>query len=785
MATTTENVNINLNVSNDNSMKSLRAMRLELRALQEAMTLAGQVGDEKLFKKLQADFVQLRNDMKDTSLAMQYMDPGELLGGWIKMTQGVIGSFAAITGALSLFGAESERIQAIEKKSMALIQMMMGLEQARQFLIDEGGKAQLKSLVQNTAAQITYALSIKTVDKATGEVIVKQNLWNKAMKSAPIFLIIGAIAGLTVGMAALYKASKKVGDEQEVVNDLMKSATDEIAKNTVVLESHVKRLKSSYGNQDEFNKAVKDWNENIAGKYSNTLLTTSSNLNDIARAAAEARNNIIKMGIASAAQEKISEIYAKNFDYILKYQGALDKASQMEQKAAEIDAKIKEEMVKNARFATTEEFRNLASQSNTYKETAENLRTYGQLQEKTMSAATIKGKAAYDQVQQLLDIVDDYTVSIDKNTTSTTTNTKVKEEKEVEVIDKLIRKYDELYETITEINERAQPDLRTPDEISAEYVNEIKGFEESTKSKLEILKHYHEEGFILEKDYQQAVADLLKEQVDKYASVMTDVAGQVSSIFSNITEMAQLEIDAQDKAWQDSNDKRQSALNDSLEHTKEVWGEESKQYKKLLEEQKKMDADKAAHDKAIEAQKKAAANKYAKAQLVMQMAQATADYGKGVMSIWASWAANPVVAGIFTGILSGVFASQIALMTKQMSLVGKMRRGGFITGVSHEQGGVLKELEGGEAVVNKTSMANPLYRSLVSAVNVAGGGVAYPNIGSRTAASQTSALSATIDESTIAQIVDRIAAIPVIVSENDITTTQRRVTVIKNKNIIG
>lgn len=775
-----ENVTISLNVSTEkavNSLKDFKGQMRELKGLQIQYNEAVIAGDTKLqasLKNQMTAMVQLKNDMMDTQEAMKYLDPGELLGGWVKMTQGLVGSFAAVTGAMSLFGGENEKLQEIEKKSMALIQTMMGLEQARMLLIDGGSRAQLKALFQTTAAQITYALSIKTVDKATGEVIVKQNLWNKAMKSAPIFLIIGAIAGLTVGMAALYNASKKVGDEQEVVNDLMKSATDEIAKNTVVLESHVKRLKSSYGNQDEFNKAVKDWNENIAGKYSNTLLTTSSNLYDIAKAAAEARNNIIKMGIASAAQEKISEIYAENFDYILKYQGALDKASQMEQKAAEINAKIKEEMAKNARFATTEEFRNLASQSNTYKETAENLRTYGQLQEKTMSAATIKGKAAYDQVQQLLDIVDDYTVSIDKNTASTTTNTKVKEEKEVEVIDKLIRKYDELYKTITEINERAQPDLRTPDEISAEYVNEIKGFEESTKSKLEILKHYHEEGFILEKDYQQAVADLLKEQLDKYSEYFNSIGSNLSSIFSNLTEISMIEIEKQDYAWQQSYENRNTSLNDSLEKAKKVWGEESKQYKALLQEQINLDNDKKDHDKAIEAEKKAAQNKYAKFQIGLQMAEATVAYGKGMIEAVAATITNPVWGAIMIGTLSAMYATQMALMVKQMGAIGKMRKGGFIEGPSHEQGGVLRELEGGEAVINATSMRLPGVRNVVSTINELGGGTSFRD-------SSSSGI-LTVDSQSVADaVIEAIRVIPVAVSESEITQTQKRVQVIKNK----
>lgn len=49
-------------------------------------------------------------------------------------------------------------------------------------------------------------------------------------------------------------------------------------------------------------------------------------------------------------------------------------------------------------------------------------------------------------------------------------------------------------------------------------------------------------------------------------------------------------------------------------------------------------------------------------------------------------------------------------------------------GPSHASGGVLIEAEGGEGIINKHSMSNPLLRSIASAVNVAGGGVPFSNV---------------------------------------------------------
>ena len=55
----------------------------------------------------------------------------------------------------------------------------------------------------------------------------------------------------------------------------------------------------------------------------------------------------------------------------------------------------------------------------------------------------------------------------------------------------------------------------------------------------------------------------------------------------------------------------------------------------------------------------------------------------------------------------------------------KYAYGGDIVGESHANGGVTIEAEDGEAVINKRSMSNPIYRSIASAINVAGGGVPF------------------------------------------------------------
>lgn len=90
---------------------------------------------------------------------------------------------------------------------------------------------------------------------------------------------------------------------------------------------------------------------------------------------------------------------------------------------------------------------------------------------------------------------------------------------------------------------------------------------------------------------------------------------------------------------------------------------------------------------------------------------------------------GPIGGAISAVVIAATTALQIATISAQ-----KFARGGMVNGPSHAQGGVkfavggrVNELEGGEAVINKRSTA--MFKPLLSAVNVAGGGVRFANGG--------------------------------------------------------
>lgn len=178
--------------------------------------------------------------------------------------------------------------------------------------------------------------------------------------------------------------------------------------------------------------------------------------------------------------------------------------------------------------------------------------------------------------------------------------------------------------------------------------------------------------------------------------------------------------------------------------------------------------------------------KYAKMNFASQVASIGIDTAKGIMSVWSTAGelgpiAGPIAGAIQTAMIAalGIAQTTAAKSAMDKALSGKAARGAFVTGRSHSQGGELWELEGGEAVLNKNAMAIPAFRNLASAMNEATGGVSFS---SKTMQGSSPVLAASVSDEAIAKIVAGITAIPVVVTENDITTAQRNVSVIEQRS---
>lgn len=834
MANVNENVNIKVNVETEPGMRSLREMRNELRNIQKQME---ETSDPKRLKELASEFAQLRNDIKDTSSAMNYLDPGELLGGWIKLTQGIVGSFSAVTGAMSLFGGETEKLQEIQKRSMALIQTMMGLEQARQFLIDEGGKNERKTLIATTIEWAKKTLGIQSSTTATSANTTATNAstvatkgFGAAMKSLPIGWIIAGIAGVVTAVVALSKAFNKQKDILADLYESQKEVFDAAFKTAGRFETLGNAIKTTTAETEANKDAIAKYNEEATKQ--NLLLVDANDSLDKQNQTLQTNRMLIMsrsrlLAVSNEIDNANAEIVRSEIALAkVRADGADAAAKAIEQKIEKQRAAIQPmlDYADGIRDINTALEEMVTAQQNAAKEieeTDKKLKKSGEDKIKAYEAAVEKWKQAYEAAQaDYIKFLRDY----EYETADTFGKLEILYNEEIaqhkEKFDKQLiteEQYNKLVEITNLRYQKKYIDARKEmygelekmslkhtkiiddddiiklrdtsknyvDGVKEDYIELLKELEMGSLESLQILKSYYKEGKITAGEFGKAAGEIIATEMTNATNSIGAIASQLSEVISNISEMAMMEIEYEDSTYQDMFNKRSDNLNANIEKTKEIWGEESTQYQALMAERTRLDDEKSKHDEEIEKKKKEVQTKYTKIQLGIQMAEATANFAASIANIWAKalGTAGPLgvgVASALTATLSAVYGTQMALMKKQMTLATKMRKGGFITGASHEGGGVLRELEGGEAVVNKKSMSVPAYRNIVSAINVAGGGNAYPQIGNL--GSQGPTLSANIDSAVVEQIVNKITAIPVIVTENDISTTQRKVKVIEDKN---
>lgn len=172
---------------------------------------------------------------------------------------------------------------------------------------------------------------------------------------------------------------------------------------------------------------------------------------------------------------------------------------------------------------------------------------------------------------------------------------------------------------------------------------------------------------------------------------------------------------------------------------------------------------------------------FAKTVALFNIGLSTAEaLAKGVASAQAvGFPANiPAIATTIAAIMANIVKAK-QLVSKEKN--PKYADGGEITGPSHASGGVLIEAEGGEGIINKHSMSNPLLRSIASAVNVAGGGVPFSNVPIFPSGSSGGLDTAELK----AVFVEALKEMPVpVVSVVEFTEVQDRVKMIQNNSTI-
>mgnify|MGYP003633733247 FL=1 len=242
---------------------------------------------------------------------------------------------------------------------------------------------------------------------------------------------------------------------------------------------------------------------------------------------------------------------------------------------------------------------------------------------------------------------------------------------------------------------------------------ELQNLELTEKQRLEIIKKT-----------ELAISEIKAEEVAKQREITTTAVEEDAELREQLIEAGFQALTAiADAAFEIASINRQQEFDRRNEELKSQYETENELLKSQLERgtitQRKFDRESVKLEKerikAEEALKKKAFQKDKEAKIV----QAAIN---GALAITQSFAQlGPVAGAIAAALVSLTTALQIGIISKS-----KYARGGILQGPSHSEGGIKTaygEVEGGEAVINKTS--TELFRTELSAINQAGGGVRF------------------------------------------------------------
>lgn len=244
----------------------------------------------------------------------------------------------------------------------------------------------------------------------------------------------------------------------------------------------------------------------------------------------------------------------------------------------------------------------------------------------------------------------------------------------------------------------------------------IKILEDFKLKKIDLTKLSEEEidqiiQFYLNKQNEMEQESLEKRQ-ERYDKIIDGIQ-QFQSVLNGLSQTTSMYFDMQF----DQLEKRYKRLQET------IIGDSEEANKKRLEA-----------EQAYQKEREALEKKAAKTALRISLAQALANTAEAITKLSAiTGGVGAIVAG---GALVAFNAAQVAIIANQLATIDsykqggrikprQMAGGGFVTGPSHEYGGVKFaqggiELEGNESVINRVSTIN--YMGLLNQINQAGGG---------------------------------------------------------------
>jgi|688.fasta_scaffold146718_2 hypothetical protein len=314
-----EQLNLSINVSG-NVEESLGSIKKQLREAQNEVTALsdkfGATSKEAVNAAKRAG--ELRDRIGDARALTEAFNPDAKFKALSASLSGVAGGFAAVQGAIGLFGGESKELE----KQLLKVQSAMALSQGLQSVGESiDSFKNLGTVIKNSTVFLKAneiatkgaALATRLFGGAVDTTAVSFKVLKGVIAATGIGLLVVAIGFLVEKLMTMGKSSKEAADRQKELNKELANTTKEVVKQSEkFIESDTKlkiaRAKLAGASEKELleieKQGIKAKVEVRQRNYEDLLKTDKIAASDLAQQNADAQDEIILADLAFQQKQK-------------------------------------------------------------------------------------------------------------------------------------------------------------------------------------------------------------------------------------------------------------------------------------------------------------------------------------------------------------------------------------------------------------------------------------------------------------------------------------------------
>lgn len=821
----TENINVKINVDNSQAQKNTDNLKQRIKELREQMALLAAAGKDNTeeYRRMAQEAGKLQDAIGDVSADIKNLaNDNQTLAASLQGVGAGVAVFGALQGAAALLGVEDEKllktmqkIQAVQailnslntianalNKNSALMtalrtksQSSLNKELAKTTTEETAGTAATTAFTAAEGAATTGAITLKGAVKAVGT----------AIKSIPVVgWILAAVAAITTLIALIKDANDEEERGVELATQRLKllnkikeveygrylTAKDEEAH----WEDVLNKLKTVNKGTQEYADLLSEVASytGISAKYLEThpkVIEQAARAQMSAKSAAEAYANNIS-DINSGALE-LQKLMNEQGELLIKQSVGLE--SEEEERLDELKTLISLQSERQKQLVS--ESGKLKEQADAaskiayqYKNIAKSSEDAAKAREKNTAATKAEEAAAKARLEQQIKLHNEAQLAmLQAEIDAAEAGSEARLEAERKYLREQERQEKEALKVslanapisaedrnalIAKVNDKWR---KKEADLDKQYARNTKDedtriAENKLKEEIAMREEYTREWYEKKIELDRLQEDKEKEELErKFSDNLISYDEYLSQYDLLTAEHAKTRAEIEEELNNKMKEGYKQMMQQRLGYAETFINAYSDVINAAMEAELEAVGDN-------EQQQKEVRKKYAKAKWLSDIAGIGVSTAKSIMEAWESVSAiqfpfNMILGGVLTAMIGSAGALQTAQATSAMSKALSYGKGGMVNGRSHNEGGVDINAEGGEAIINKRSTA--AFLPLLSAINEAGGGVP---INSPAAKSSNAQVSATVDDATLTKIVKTVvagtSAIPVVVTERDITDSQ-------------